>query len=78
MDFTSVKSPIKKGWGSSTGCLASPLYSLVFKRLFQRQVYGYTRPEHQRPNCQVIAQTHSIFIDEDCLFKDSLSREVVA
>jgi len=53
--------------------MASTLDLFVFKRLFQRQVYGYARPEHQRPNGQVITQTHSLCVEEDCSFKDSLN-----
>jgi hypothetical protein len=53
--------------------MASTLGLFVFKRLFQRQVYGYARPEHQRPDSQVVTQTHSLSIKEDCSFKDSLS-----
>jgi hypothetical protein len=60
---------IKKGCESPLASLmASSLDLFVFKRLFQRQVYGYARPEHQRLDNQVIAQTHSVSIDEDCSF----------
>jgi len=52
---------------------ASTLDLSVFKRLFQRQVYGHARPEHQRPDSQIITQTHSLCIEEDCSFKDSMN-----
>jgi hypothetical protein len=48
--------------------MASSLDLFVFKRLFQRRIYGYASSKHHRPDNQVIVQTHSVSIEEYCSF----------